>query len=93
MLLSVKKSGIIEGYAKFNAMSKRRLSKKASASQLLEHTGQRLLIEDMTQNVFVLEQKYRVKDERFLGILERLCLCGASTKQGQFSILVLFSGA
>ena len=82
----LKKNRSIEGYAKCNATSKHRMLKKSPASQPLEHRGQRLLIEDITQNVFVLEKNYHVKDERFQGILERLRVCKASTEQGQLLV-------
>ena len=40
-----------------------------------------LLIEDMTYNAFVLNKNFRVKDERFRGILEWLRLCEARAEQ------------
>ena len=64
-LLPVEKTRAIEGYVRFNATSKHRLSRKSPASQFLGHTGQRLLIEDTTQNILVLDNHNRFKDKQF----------------------------
>lgn len=71
-LLPVSSGGAIQGYAKITGRKEEANTMKESAQQLLESEGDRLFIEDMVDDVFMLTKNFRVTDEEFKGILDRL---------------------
>jgi len=69
----VKSKGAIDGYAQRNNIGKQRATNKSTNVQLMEELGHTFLIEDLTENVFMLKENYRTKkDPEYGAMLERL---------------------
>ena len=68
-LIPVKADGAIQGYTKTQDSKASKNDFNERSVRFLVNEGSRLFIEDMTENVFVLDCNYRVKDEEFCNIL------------------------
>ena len=71
-LMPIISEGAIQGYHKMTDSTQSYVCSKNSPSQLFTYQGTRLFVETMTENVFILSKNYRVENEEFRGILERL---------------------
>jgi hypothetical protein len=71
-LFPVASNGAIQGFSKRLGLQVPRDSNKSPNEQIMENEGSRIFIDDMTDHVFHLTKNFRVKDEVFKGILDRL---------------------
>ena len=71
-LMPVDKNGAINGYAKRCCGAEQHVTDKMSEAQLFAYRGDWLFTEIMTGQVFFLTKNYRVRCEKFRGLLERV---------------------
>jgi hypothetical protein len=82
-LWPVIEEGAIQGYSKMTTTTPLTPTNKQTAAQLLCQWGTYLFTHIMTESVFFLEKKYRVKSEEFLKLLTRLRVGESTTKDAQ----------